>query len=189
MLSYTELKTGAVFVMDGQPWEVLDYSFSKKDRQKGTAQIRIKNLINGKVSSKGVHSNEEFDEAEIIKRPVMFLYNHRDEYWFADPNELSRRFSLDKEMIGDASKFLKENSEVTAIKFKDEIINIRLPIKVDLKVDEAPPGEKGDTATGGKKVAVLETGTKVNVPLFINTDDVVRVNTETGEYVERVEKN
>ena len=188
MLSYTELKPGRVIIVDGQPYEVLDYSFSKMQRQKGVVQSKMKNLINGKILSKSIHSNENFEEAEVKKIEVKYLYNHRNEYWFSELDNASQRFSLTAEVVGEAGRFLKTNSEVAAIIFQDKVINIKPPIKVDLKVKSAPPSDKGDTATGGKKPVILETDVKVNVPLFVNTGDVIRVNTDSGEYVERVEK-
>ena len=188
MLSYTELKPGAVIVIDNQPYEVLEYSFSTMNRQKGVVQIKIRNLINGKILSRSAHANDAFEEADVSKNPVKYLYNHRDQYWFSDIDNPGNRFSLSEEIIGTAAQFLKPNTEVTAIKFNDEVVNIKLPVKADLIVKEAPPGEKGDTATGGKKTATLETGAKVQVPLFVNTGDTIRVNTETGEYDERVKK-
>lgn len=188
MLSYTELKPGRAIIVDGQPYEVVDYSFSKMQRQKGVVQSKIRNLINGKILSRSIHSNESFEEAEINKVDVKYLYNHRGEYWFSELDDPSKRFSLTEDIIGETGRFLKGNAVVTAIIFKEDIININLPIKMDLKVKSAPPSDKGDTATGGRKPVILETDAKVNVPLFVNTGDVIRVNTESGEYVERVEK-
>jgi elongation factor P len=188
MLSYTELKPGRVIVVDGQPYEILEYSFSKMQRQKGVVQSKMKNLINGKILSKSIHSNENFEEAEVEKVDVKYLYNHRGEYWFSELEDPSKRFSLTEEVVGNTGYFLKNNSKVEAVMFKNQVINIKPPIKVDLKVKSAPPSDKGDTATGGKKPVILETDAKINVPLFINTGDVIRINTDSGEYVERVEK-
>ena len=101
----------------------------------------------------------------------------------------SKRFAFKEDIVGAAARFLKPNTEVMAVKFGDQIMNIQAPIKVDLKVKETPPGIRGDTAQGGTKVATLETGATVNVPLFVNAGDLVRINTETGDYVERMEKS
>ena len=134
------------------------------------------------------HQSEKAQEAELSSREVKYLYNNKGECWFCEKDNPAKRFSLKEEIVGTGGKFLKANTEVTANKMGDKIINLQLPIKMDLKIKEAPPGERGDTATGGTKKAILETGAEVNVPLFVNTDDVIRINTETGEYVERVEK-
>lgn len=188
MLSYSDLKKGTLFVLDGAPYEVLEFSFLRMQQRKPVAQTRIKNLITGKIVERNFHMNESFAEAEIEKEPFKYLYNHRNEFWFSPPNDLSKRFSLTEDVIGQAAKFLKANTEVIAVKFGEKIIGVQIPVKMELTVKEAPPGFRGDTATGGSKPATLETGAQVNVPLFVNTGDVIRVNTETGEYVERVEK-
>lgn len=188
MLSYNELKKGVVFILDGQPYEVLEFNFLRMQQRKPVAQTKIKNLVTGKIITRNFHMNESFGEAEVEKETVKHLYNHRGEYWFADRSDSKKRFSLPEGAIGEARMFLKPGTEVTAVKLGEKILSINLPIKVDLAVKEAPPGERGDTAQGGSKPATLETGAVVNVPLFVNTGDVVRVNTETGEYVERVEK-
>lgn len=189
MLSYTELKKGLIVVLDGQPYEVTEADFLRMQQRKAVVQAKFKNIVNGKVISRNVHASENFEEAEVEKETVKYLYNHRDEYWFANPANPNQRFFINRETIGDNTNFLKPNSEITAIKFREKIVNIQLPIKMDLKVIEAPPSDKGDTATGGRKTVTLETGVKVNVPLFINEGDTIRVNTETGEYTERIEKN
>lgn len=189
MLTYNELKKGTIFVLDGQPYEVLEYEFLRMQQRKPVAKTKIKNLLSGKIVERNFHQSETFDEAEIEREPVKYLYNHRDEYWFSAKDDPSKRFELKEENIGIGARFLRPNSEAISVKFNGQIINIEVPIKVDLKVKDAPPGIKGDTAQGGTKVATLETGATVNVPLFVNAGDIVRVNTALGEYVERVEKN
>ena len=117
------------------------------------------------------------------------MYNSRGEYWFCEPKDPSKRFSMKEEVLPPAVRFLKTNTEVTASKNGDEIISIQVPVKVELKVKEAPPASKGDTVTGGDKKVILETGAEITVPLFVNTGDIVRINTSTGQYTERVEKS
>lgn len=188
MLNYNDLKVGIIFVLDGDPHQVLEYNFLRMQQRKPVAQAKLKNLISGKITTRNFHQNETFEEAEIIKEPVKFIYNHRGEYWFCALNNPTQRFSLKEETLGVKAQFLKQNTEVAAIKFQDKIIDLVIPVKIDLKIQETPPGERGDTARAGTKTATLETGAKISVPLFVNTDDIIRVNTETGEYVERVEK-
>lgn len=188
MLSYNELKVGILFIKDGEPYEVLEYAFVRMQQRKPVVQLKIKNLISGKMLNYTAHQNESFEEAEIEVMPVKFIYEHRDEFWFSEPQNPKNRFSLKEDVIGEAARYLKSNIEVKAFKFREKIINVELPIKVDLKVMEAPPAIRGDTAQGGTKTVTLETGAKVNVPLFINEGDVIRINTQSGEYVERVEK-
>lgn len=188
MLTYNDLKKGVTFELDGQPYEVLEYEFLRMQQRKPVAKTKIKNLITGKIVERNFHMNESFEEAEIEKEEVKHLYTHKGDYWFSAKGNPSARFSLKEDVIGAPAKFLVPNTFVTADRFKGNIINIEIPIKMDLTVTEAPPGFRGDTAQGGSKPATLETGAVVSVPLFVNEGDVIRVNTETGAYVERVEK-
>ncbi|MEK7506145.1 MAG: elongation factor P [Patescibacteria group bacterium] len=187
-LSYNELKIGTVFIKDGEPWKVIEYAFVRMQQRKPVVQLKIENLVNGKVVDYSAHQNEEYEEAEIDTTTVIFIYQSRGEFWFNEKGNPKNRFTLSVDVIGKAAQFLKTNLEVTAYKFGEKVINVELPIKMDLKVTEAPPAVKGNTAQGGTKVVTLETGAKVDAPLFINEGDILRVNTTTGEYVERVEK-
>lgn len=189
MLSYNELKIGTMFKFEGVPYEVLDYEFLRMQQRKPVAKTRIKNLLTGQVVERNFHQNESLSEIEIEKEIITYLYNHRDEFWFCEKGNPSNRFKLAEQKIGNAARFLKPNSEVTAIKLGEEILEVKSPIKIDLKITETPPGERGNTAQGGNKTATLETGAEVAVPLFVNSGDIIRVNTETGQYVERVEKS
>ncbi len=188
MFSYNDLKIGATFIFEGEPYEVQEYSFLRMQQRKPVAQVKMQNLVNGKIITRNFHQNETFDEVEIEREPLKFLYSHRGEYWFSPINDAKKRFSIKEELLGEAANFLKPNTEVDAIKWGERIIGVKAPIKMDLKVKETPPGERGNTAQGGTKTAELETGAKIQVPLFVNNDDIVKVNTETGEYVERVTK-
>jgi len=188
MLGINDLKPKTVIIINNEPYEVLSANFLKMQQRKPVLQTRLKNLINGKVIDRNIQHSEEFEEASLDRLTVEFLYQHRGEYWFCDAKDRSKRFQLDESVLGDNKNFLKPGVPIDAFKFNDKIINISLPIKMEFKVVEAPPGIKGDTAQGGTKVAIIETGAKVSVPLFINEGDIIRVNTESGEYVERVEK-
>ena len=148
-------------------------------------------MISGKVFPATFHVSDSADEADMEKREVTFLYHNKDEYWFCDPSDKSKRFKLDEMLLGNTVKFLKENSNVTALVWTNEdeeekIIKLSMPIKMEFKVKEAPPAVRGDTSKGGIKVIILENGAKLNAPMFINEGDIIRVNTETGDYVERV---
>ena len=202
MLSYNELKPGVLFVLDGQPFEVLTSEFLRMQQRKPVMKTKIKNLISGAVVERAFQPSDQLEEAEIEKLQVKFLYTHRDELWFCEANNPppqrgearpiklggKNRFMLKNEIIGEASQFLKPNLEIAAMKFGEKIININLPIKVDYKVVEAPPAIRGDTAQGGTKVVMIETGAKISVPLFINEGDIIKINTQTATYVERAEK-
>jgi elongation factor P len=188
MLSYFDLRKGVQFVLDGQPYEVLEFSQMGKAQDVVVAKTKIKNLITQKVFYRNFHQGDTFKEAEIQKMQAKFIYSHRDKFVFCELKNPANRFDFTKETLGDISKFLKPNQEVTVIIFDEKIINISLPIKVELKVQDAPPNLKGDTAQGGTKPVTLETGGVINAPLFIEAGDVLEVNTETGEYVRRVNK-
>lgn len=188
MLDYNDLRIGTTFIYEGAPYEVLEYSFVRMQQRKAVAQVKMKNLINGKVITRNFHQNENFEEVEIIREPVKFLYYNKGQYWFCAKDNPAQRFFLLEEVVGSQGQFLKSNTEVIALKFNEKIINIKGPIKVDLIVKDTPPGERGNTAQGGTKIAELETGAKVSVPLFVNIGDIVRINTQTGDYVERAEK-
>jgi len=187
MLDYTELKKGVVFILEGQPYEVLESSSVFKGRGSTIVQTKLKNLINGNTISKTFHPGDSFQEAEINKIKATFLYSHRDKFVFCRENNPADRFELTKEIIGPAYIFLKPKESVQAIEFEDKIINIVLPIKVHLKVREAPPGIKGDRSQAGNKIATLETGAQIAVPLFVQEGDIIEVNTERGEYVRRIQ--
>jgi elongation factor P len=188
MISYNNLRPGVIFLLDGQPYQVLEFNFLRMQQRKPVAQTKIKNLISGKIISRNFQPSETFEEAEVIYRQVKFLYSHKDKFVFCEINDPSKRFELDQEQIGNMKLYLKPNNSIDVMEFNDKIININLPIKMDFRVIEAPPGIKGNTAQGGVKAVKIETGAMVNVPLFVNSGDIVKINTETGDYVERVDK-
>ena len=189
MINYNELKPGVNFIMDGEPYEVLEFSFLRMQQRKPVAQTKIRSIITGKILSRNFQHTESFQEADIDYKKVKFLYSHKDKFIFCDIQNPSARFELPAEIIGEKTKFFKPNSEIEVMSFKDKIVNIRLPIKMDFKVVEAPPSTRGNTAQGGTKTVTIETGAQISVPLFINEGDIIRINTQTGEYVERVEKS
>jgi len=188
MKNYGDITNGDYVLVDRQPFQVIDTTFIQMQQRRPTMELKIRNLRNGQVLTRTFKSQHPVDEVEIEKEAIQFLYGHRGEFWFSKPNDPKSRFSMKTELIGDNGAYLKPNMEVTAIKYNDEIINIQLPIKADYKVIEAPPGVKGDTASGGNKQVIIEGGAKVAVPLFINQGDIIRINTETGLYAERMEK-
>ena len=187
MLSYFDLRKGVKFILDGEPFEVLEFQQIGKAQDVVVAKTKIRNLITGKVIEKNFHQDDTFEEAEIEKVEIRFLYFHRGKLCFSELRNPSKRFEVTEGQICESSKFLKPNQNLIGIKFQGKIINASLPIKVQLKVIEAPPGVKGDRSQAGTKTVTLETGAKINVPLFIESGDIIEVNTETGEYVRRVE--
>ncbi len=188
MLSINDLKNGLIVLIGEEPYQILEVKHLHMGRGGSSVQTRIKNLKTGQVFSRNFKPADTFKEADVEKRKILFLYAHRDEYVFADSENTKNRFALKAE-IEDIKKWLKPNTEVEAIFLGDKLLTAAVPIKMEFRIVEAPPGLKGDTAQGGTKVATIETGAKISVPLFINEGDTIRVNTETGEYVERVEKS
>ena len=188
MLSYTELKKGVLFVKDGAPHEVLDASFSRMQQRKAVVQAKIRNLISGKVQDLTFQPSDHFEEANVVKKPLMFLYEHRGDFVFVEPENRQKRFTLNPDQVGDNNKWLIPNTTITALFFDEQLISFVIPIKMDLKVTEAAPGVQGDRATQGTKSVTVETGAVIQAPPFINAGDIIRVNTELGTYVERVEK-
>jgi elongation factor P len=189
MISYTELKKGVIIMLNGEPYEVVDTSFVRMQQRKAIVQSKLKSLKTGKVIDRSWQASEAIEEADFEKKEIMFLYAHRGEHWFQESEDQKSRKMVPEDIVGDASKFLKPRTSVTAYMLDGEIIKITIPIKMELEVTEAPPAVKGNTAQGGDKVVTVETGAKITVPLFINQGDIIRVNTELGTYVERVEKS
>lgn len=187
MLDYSDIERGTQLIIDDEPYEILEARPMKKARGQAVLQTKIKNLITGNTLSRNIQQGESFEAAEISKFEAKFLYSRRGHYFFSEKDNPSKRFDLTAEQIGIAGKFLKPNQTVEGLIFKERVINVSLPIKVQLKVIIAPPTIKGERAQAGTKQIILETGAKINVPPFIKKGDIIEVNTETNEYVRRIE--
>ena len=188
MLEYNEILKGKVILLGDEPYEVLDAHVFRKQQRKPVNQTKLRHLITGKVTEQAFHVSEKAEEADLSTKSVKYLYTNKGERWFCAENNPADRFMLSEETIRTGAQFLKPNMLVEVLVFDDQIIGIKIPIKMELRVTEAPPAVKGNTAQGGSKLITLETGATLNAPLFINEGDVVRINTTTGEYVERVDK-
>jgi elongation factor P len=186
MLGYNEVLPKKVIIHDGEPYEVLSAWVFRKQQRKPVNQVKLRNLKTGSQTEVTFHQPDKIEEAEVESRPAMFIYERNGEWFFHESSDKSKRFTLDESHVGDGSKYLKSNTEVDVRWFEGEPIQVKIPIKMELKVKEAPPNTRGNTAQGGNKVVVLETGAPLNVPMFVEAGDVVRINTESGEYVERV---
>lgn len=187
-LEYNEITPKQTVILDGDPYVVLSSNIAKKDRQKASNQTKLKNLRTGNVVDRTFHQSDSLPEADVTKRDIKYLYNNRGEFWFCEVDDPKARFNFPEDIIGDQAKYLKENSTVEALVFDEAIISINIPIKVDLKVTEAAPAVKGNTSQGATKEVTVESGATIQVPMFINEGDIVRINTETNSYTERVEK-
>ena len=188
-LGVNELKPKTFFLYEGQPYVVIETHHLKMQQRRPTVQVRMRNLINGKLLERNFAQSDVFDEADVNRRNVKFLYSHRDQYFFSYEKDPAKRFQLSEELLGEVTKFLKANTMLEAIEFDGNIITVDLPVKMEFKVTEAPPAIRGDTAQGGVKQVTIETGASINAPLFIEEGDIIRINTQTGDYVERVEKS
>ena len=191
-LQYSEIREKKIILYSDEPCEVVESHVARTQQRKPQNQVKLKSLISGKTIAATFHVSDSADEADIEKREVKFLYHNKGEYWFCDPADPKNRFKLSDTLLENSAKFLKENGNVTALVWTDEdeeekIIKVTLPIKMNLLVKEAPPAVRGDTSKGGMKTVTLENGTTINVPMFIKEGDVLSINTETGDYVERVQ--
>ena len=186
MISTGDVKKGIIIELDGQLMKVLDWSHIKMAR--GSAQVRMKlqNVRKGDIVERTFQAGTRWPRARVEQRKVQYLYNDGDAYHFMD-SETYDQFAVSAALLGDDAKYLKENTEVFVSNYENEILGVDLPVTVDLRVVETEPGFAGDTATGAKKAATVETGLVVQVPLFVNEGDLLRVDTRTGEYVTRVQ--
>lgn len=194
MLDYNEVVPRKFIIHDDEPYEVLTSHVFRKQMRKPVNATKLRNLLSGRVVEVSFQATEKVDEADMKKSPVKFIYEAKGEYWFHPDNKPQERFTISADTLGDQTKWLKNNSVYDAVIFtndddEERIIGLSFPVKLDLKVTEADPAVKGNTAQGATKTVKLETGAEINVPLFINEGDIVRINTNTGDYVERVEKN
>lgn len=190
-LQYSEIREKKIIIYDGDPCEVVESHVARTQQRKPQNQVKLKSLLTGKTIAATFHVADTAEEADISKKEVKFLYHNRGEFWFCDPNDPKNRFKLEENLMdNNTAKFLKPNENAVALVWDDDdeekTIKVSLPIKMEFKVKEAPPAVRGDTSKGGNKIITLENGTTLNAPMFINEGDIIRVNTETGEYVERV---
>jgi elongation factor P len=186
MLAYNDIKPGVAVLVEGEPYVCTWNNIMQKQQRRPVNQTKLKHLIKGTVTEYSFQQSDKLQEAEIETKPAVFIYARNGEWFFHDIKDKSKRFSVTDEMMGDSGKFLKDNTEVETLWFDEKLFRVKLPVKVELKVTEAPPDVRGNTAQGGSKIVELETGAMLDVPMFVKQGDVVRINTETGEYVERV---
>jgi len=186
MLEYNEITVHKYIIYENEPWEVIGSHVFRKQQRKPVNAVKLRNLITGRITEFSFHVSDKVEEAEIDKKEVKYLYTNKGEFWFSDSNDAAKRFKLDEEIIGPAAKFLKPNIVVDAMLFDENIIGLKLPVKMELRVVEAHDATRGNTAQGATKAVKLETGAEIQVPMFIKEGDVVRVNTETGDYTDRI---
>lgn len=185
MISTAELKKGATIEMDGKLWSIMDYSHIKTGRGSAQVKIKLRDVRSGSIIEHTVQSGTKFNRARVERREMQYLYSDDQFYYFMN-TENYEQIPVGAEKVADANKYLKENDTCEVVLYGDEVIGIELPISVELTITQTDPGFKGDTATGGTKPATLETGLVVQVPLFLEEGARIKVNTDSGSYIERV---
>lgn len=180
-----ELHKGVKLLIDGEPWEITEFDFSKPGKGQAIYNCKLKNMVTGGTMSRSYRSGDKFEKPELVQRDVTYSYDDGTAYVFTDENFEEIRIST--EVMGDKKYFLMDEMEVSALFFNDKVIDIQLPQLVTRKVIKVEPGVKGNTASGKvTKPATVEGGYVCAVPLFINEGDTIRINTETGEYNDRM---
>lgn len=185
MISTNDLRTGATIELDGEAWSVVEFQHVKPGKGAAFVRTRLKNVKTGNVVERTFRAGEKVAKANIEKKEMQYMYASGDEYQFMD-QESYETVSIPADKLGDNVKWLKEGMIIEVMYFDGNIVGIDLPNFVELEVKDTPPGVKGDTASGGGKPATLETGAVIQVPFFVNPGDKVRVDTRTGQYLDRV---
>ncbi|MGI6093315.1 MAG: elongation factor P [Veillonellaceae bacterium] len=184
MISSNDFRTGVTIEIDNDVWQVVDFQHVKPGKGAAFVRAKLKNMRTGSVVERTFNPSEKIPKAHVDNRQMQYLYESGGMYVFMD-NETYEQIELDGDTLANAINFLKENMTISIMMFQGNIIGVDLPNAVELEVIETDPGIRGDTATGGTKPAKLETGYVVKVPLFINVGDVLRVDTRSGQYIER----
>ena len=184
MISGSELRKGVIIELEGKLYQVVDYQHIKMKRT-ALARVKLRDMQAGHTLERTFQTDEKFTRVRLDRRSMQYLYNDGNLYYFMD-KENFEQMPLSAEQLGDAINYLKEGMSLGISSYQGELVGVELPITVELKVTDTDPGFKGDTATAGNKPAKLETGITIQVPLFINKEDVIKVDTRTGSYLERI---
>ncbi|MCI8755757.1 MAG: elongation factor P [Oscillospiraceae bacterium] len=184
MISAGDFRNGVTFEMDGQVVQIIEFQHVKPGKGAAFVRTKIRNVISGAVTEKTFNPTDKYPTAFVERKEMQYLYNDGDLYYFMD-NESYENIPINKATLGDNFKFVKENMDCKVLSYKGSVFGVEPPFFVELEVTKTDPGFKGDTATNATKPATLETGAEIRVPLFINEGDMIRVDTRTGEYMER----
>lgn len=184
-MTTSDFKKGLPIKYKGETYVIVGYQFVNPGKGAAFTRTKLKNVSSQKVLEVSFRSDEQIEEAHMEYKKCQYLYSDGSEFHFMD-NNTYEQFALSKDVVGDQSDYMMDGGNATIVFVEHKPVSLQLPPKMEFKVTHAPPGDKGDTATGGTKQVTIETGAKVNVPLFIKEGDKIRVNTDTGEYVERV---
>ena len=184
MISAGDFRNGLCFEMDDQVYQVVEFQHVKPGKGAAFVRTKYKNVKTGSVVERSFNPNEKFEQAQLTRQDMQYIYSDGDLYYFMD-QETYEQTPIHQDKIGDGIKFLKEEMVCKVVSYKGDIFQVELPITVVLEITECEPGVKGDTANNASKYATLETGAVVKVPLFVNQNDKIKVDTRTGEYLER----
>ena len=185
MISAGDFRNGVTFEMDGQVVQIIEFQHVKPGKGAAFVRTKIRNVISGAVTEKTFNPTDKYPTAFVERKEMQYLYNDGDLYYFMD-NETYEQMPLNKDVLSDALQFLKENMNVTVISYKGNVFSVEPPMFVELEVTYTEPGFSGNTTTTSGKPATLENGYEISVPLFVNIGDTIRIDTRTGEYMERV---
>ena len=184
MVSAGDFKNGLTVEIDGNIYQIMEFQHVKPGKGAAFVRTKLKNIISGGVVEKTFRPTEKFENAHIDRKDMQYLYQDGDLYNFMDMNTYEQ-VALNKDIVGDALKFVKENETVKVCSYNGNVFSVEAPLFVELEITDTEPGFKGDTATGATKPAIVETGAQINVPLFVNQGDKVKIDTRTGEYLSR----
>ena len=184
MVSAGDFRNGITLEIDGQVVQILEFQHVKPGKGAAFVRTKLKNVINGGVVERTLRPTEKFPAARIDRVDMQYLYEDGDLYNFMDMNTYEQ-VALNKDIVGDALKFVKENETVKVCSYNGNVFSVEAPLFVELEITDTEPGFKGDTATGATKPAIVETGAQISVPLFVNQGDKVKIDTRTGEYLSR----
>lgn len=187
MVTAGDFRNGLTFEMDGNVMQVVEFQHVKPGKGAAFVRTKLKNVITGAVIEKTFSPTDKFENAYVERKDMEYLYNDGELYYFMD-TESYEQIPLNASLLGDEFKFIKENTVCKVLSYKGNVFGVEVPLFVELLVTDTEPGVRGDTATNTTKPATLETGATIKVPLFVNNDDLIRIDTRTGEYLERAKK-
>ena len=185
MVSAGDFRNGVTFEMDGNVYQIIEFQHVKPGKGAAFVRTKIRNVISGAVTEKTFSPTDKFPSAFVERKEMQYLYNDGDLYYFMD-NETYENIPISKDVLSDNFKFVKENMDCKVLSYKGKVFGVEPPFFIELEVTETEPGFKGDTSTGATKPAVVETGAQINVPLFVEIGDKIKIDTRTGEYLSRV---
>ncbi len=186
MLSMNDIKKGRMVVLEGQPYIVVSSEFSRKQKSRPVMRSVLRHMQTAQTKEHTFMQSDRIEEADVVRKKYQFLYMNEAGYFMFMDQSSFEQLELTEDEVGEAAVFLVDGQEIDIVLFGDKVVNVELAIKIDRAVISAPPGVKGDTSTNVMKEVIIEGGTKIKAPLFVNEGDVIKIDTRSGEYIERV---